>query len=253
MTTILAAIDDSAATKPILETALALAPVLGAAVEAVHVTDAVGRTTQATTQSMKVPLRVLEGDPFTEIAALAGDDNVVAVVVGARARPAGRRPAGHVALALAGVLAKPVVIVPPEARPPARVRRVLIAMEGTPGQARDLQRTIELGAGAGLELVVVHVDNEESIPAFCDQVQYETEAYANEFLARYCRGAPDARLALRVGVPADEILATADDVAPDMLAIGWPQTDDPTRGQVAREIVNRSRLPVLVVALAEQT
>ena len=70
---------------------------------------------------------------------------------------------------------------------------------------------------------------------------------------RYCRGAPDARLALRVGVPADEILATADDVAPDMLAIGWPQTDDPTRGRVAREIVNRSRLPVLVVALAEQT
>ncbi|MGD9700971.1 MAG: universal stress protein [Acidimicrobiia bacterium] len=254
MTTILAAIDDSAAAKPVLATALALAPALDAHVVAVHVAnaDSDGRTTEATARAMHVPLRRLVGDPFEQIRHLTDDDDVVAVVLGTRARPAGRRPAGHLALALAGVIAKPVVMVPPEASPPARVRRVLVAMEGTPRNARDMLRTIELGAAADLELVVVHVDDEDSIPSFCDQVQYETQAYANEFLARYCPGAPEARLVLRIGMPVDEILTAADDVAPDMLAIGWPQTDDPARGEVAREILNRSRLPVLLVAVTNR-
>ena len=125
-------------------------------------------------------------------------------------------------------------------------------MEGTPRNALDMLRTIELGAAADIELVVVHVEDEDSIPSFSDQVQYESEAYANEFLARYCAGAPQARLVLRIGIPVDEILAAADDVAPDMLAIGWPHSDDPTRGDVAREIVNRSRIPVLLVAVTRR-
>jgi nucleotide-binding universal stress UspA family protein len=57
---------------------------------------------------------------------------------------------------------------------------------------------------------------------------------------------------LRIGIPVDEILMTADDVEPDMLAIGWPQTDDPGRGKVAREIINRSRIPILLVAVTDR-
>ena len=45
---------------------------------------------------------------------------------------------------------------------------------------------------------------------------------------------------------------TADDVEPDMLAIGWSQTDDPGRGKVAREIINRSRFPILLVAVTDR-
>lgn len=254
MTTILAAIDDSAAARPVLATALALAPLLDAHVEAVHVAPAGsdGQTTRAAAHASNIPLQQLAGDPFEQIVRLVAGDDVVAVILGARARPTGRRPAGHLALALASVIVKPVVMVPPEARPPARIRRVLIAMEGTHHKARDMLRVIELGAAAELELIVVHVNDEESIPSFCDQVQYETEAYAKEFLARYLPGALEARLQLRVGVPVDEILAAADDLEPDMLAIGWPQTDDPTRGDVARELVNRSRLPLLLVAVTNR-
>ena len=113
-------------------------------------------------------------------------------------------------------------------------------------------RTIELGATADVELIVVHVDDEESIPSFSDQVQYESQAYANEFLARYCAGAPEARLVLRIGDPGDEILTVADEVAPDLLAIGWPHTDDPNRRNVAREIINRSHIPVLLVAVTDR-
>jgi nucleotide-binding universal stress UspA family protein len=105
---------------------------------------------------------------------------------------------------------------------------------------------------ADLELVVVHVDDQHSIPSFSDQVQYDTQAYAKEFLARYCPGAPDARLVLRVGQPVDEILATADETVPDMLAVGWPRHDRERRGEVAREILNRSHIPVLLVAVTHR-
>jgi nucleotide-binding universal stress UspA family protein len=125
-------------------------------------------------------------------------------------------------------------------------------MKGTPRTARDLFRTIQVATQADLELVVVHVDDQQSIPSFSDQVQYDTQAYAKEFLARYCPGAPDARLVLRVGQPVDEILATADETVPDMLAVGWPRHDRERRGEVAREILNRSHIPVLLVAVTHR-
>jgi nucleotide-binding universal stress UspA family protein len=253
MTTILAAIDDSAAAHPVLATALALAPILDARVLAVHVADAdiQGGTASETAESMNVTLRRVGGDPFEQIRQMANDDEVVAVVLGARARPTGRRPAGHLALALAGAITRPLVIVPPDAQPPRRIARVLIAMKGTPRSARELVQIIQLGAAAELDLVVVHVDDEDTIPAFSDQAQYDTQDYANEFLTRYCKGAPEARLVLRVGLPVDEILATADEVDPDMLAIGWAHGLDPDRARVAREIVARSHVPVLVAAIKD--
>lgn len=250
MTTILAAIDDSAAAKPVLDTARALAPVLGADVEAVHVGDAAGQTTQSCAQAVHVPLRTIPGDPLEQIVRLAALDEVVAVVLGARGRPRGRRTVGHLALGVADTIAKPVVVVPPEARPPTVIRNVLVAMAGRPGNSRNLQRAIELAAAVDLDVVVVHVDDEDTIPSFCDQVQYETEAYAKEFLARYAPGTPVSRLVLRIGVPADEVLATVDELRPDLLAVGWRQHDDPGRGSVAREVVDRSSVPVLLVALA---
>jgi nucleotide-binding universal stress UspA family protein len=127
---------------------------------------------------------------------------------------------------------------------------VVIAVEGTPSKARALKRAVDLAVATGLELIVVHVDDERSMPLFSDQVQHETESYAREFLARYCRGAPEARLELRIGLPAEEILSTVEQVEADMVAIGWPQTTDSGRGLVARAILDRSRTPVLLVATA---
>ena len=247
---IVAAIDNSAAARPVLASALALARVLGASVEAIHVVDDGGGTAEASAESFGVPFRTTTGNPFEVIVELAAGDDVVALAVGARGRPGGPRPAGHLALALAGSIDKPVLVVPPDAHPHGSLQRVVVAMEGTPDKARSAKRTVEVAAGAGLDLVVVHVDDETTIPLFSDQVQHETDAYAREFLARYCRGAPEARLELRVGLPADEIMAAVDEVAPDIIAIGWPHSSEPGRGAVARQILDRSHTPVLLVAVA---
>jgi nucleotide-binding universal stress UspA family protein len=120
-------------------------------------------------------------------------------------------------------------------------------MEGTPRDARRLKRAIKLAEHADLEVVVLHVDDESSIPLFSDQVQHETEAYADQFLARFVPGTKHARLELRVGIPVDQILMTADQEEPDILAIGLPHVDDPQRGQVVRSVLDRSHVPLLLV------
>jgi nucleotide-binding universal stress UspA family protein len=252
MNTVLAAIDDSAAAQPVLATALAVAPLLDATVQALHVSadEDGGRTAEAAAGAAGIPLRRASGDPLRQITLHVDDDDVQALVVGTRASPAGRHPAGHLALAVADNVVKPVIVVPPEAELRAPFTRVLIAMKGTPHTARDLYRTIQVASRADLELVVVHVDDQQSIPSFSDQVQYDTGAYAKEFLARYCPGAPDARVVFRVGHPVDEILGTAAETDPDMLAVGWPRHDRERRGEVAREILNRSHIPVLLVAVS---
>jgi nucleotide-binding universal stress UspA family protein len=109
---------------------------------------------------------------------------------------------------------------------------------------------VDLVTAAGAEVFVVHVDDENSLPGFCDQIQHETEAFAHEFRARYLAGAPAARLELRIGTPADEILATADGLAADLLVMGWPHSEDQARGGVARDVLSRGRIRMVLVAVS---
>jgi len=247
MTRVIAAVDDSAASRPVLAMAHAVASALGGELDVVHVTEDGNETADSSAAAAGVAMRTLRGDPIEQLALAVAEEDVVALVLGARGGLGGPRPAGHLALVLAGRTDKPVVVVPPDALPPKHLHQVLVAMEGTPGKARALQRTIELSTDAGLEIVVVHVD--EDVPAFTDQVQHEAKAYAQEFMARHVVGAPQARLELRIGAPAVEVLGVVESLRPELVAVGWPHTADPGRGSVAREILARSPVPVLLVAV----
>jgi nucleotide-binding universal stress UspA family protein len=246
MSRVIAAIDDSAAARPVLTMAQAVAGALGASVEAVHVIE---NDETAPTLDAGVPVRFLSGDPVELLSLMAAEKDVVAVVLGAHRGPGGPHPAVHLAVTLAGRTDKPVVLVPPGAGPPEQLHKVVVAMEGSPGKARALQRSIGLSARAGLEIVVVHVHDEDSIPSFSDQVQHETETYAKEFFARHLIGAPHMRLELRVGDPAAEVLNAIESSEAELVAVGWRTTDDPNQGAVARQIVDRSPVPVLLVAV----
>lgn len=245
---VIAAIDDSAAARPVLTMGGAVASALGAVLEALHVTEDGGETARAAAEQAGAVLRTVAGDPAQRLASEVARREVVALVLGARGGRGSPRPAGHLALRIAGRTDKPVIAVPPDAPPPpGRLQRVLVAMEGTPGKARALQRTIELSTDAGLEIVVIHVD--EEVPSFTDQVQHETEAYAREFFARHLMGAPRTRLELRIGDPAAEVLGAVQALRPELVAVGWPHSPDAARGAVAREILDRSPVPVLLVAV----
>jgi nucleotide-binding universal stress UspA family protein len=247
MIKVVAVIDDSVAAHPVLAMTRAAALAFGGVPEAVHVVEDGLETVRAEARAMGIPLHTLVGDPEEQLVRFVAQSDVTAAVVGSRSQVAGIRRAGHLALGLASRTDKPLVAVPPDARPPERLHTVLVAMEGTPGKARALRRTIAVSADAGLDLLVVHVD--EEIPSFTDQVQHETEAYCQEFLTRNVIGTQRARLELRIGVPATEILDAVTEFHPDLVAVGWPHSDDPGRGAVAREIFDKSPIPVLLVAV----
>ena len=154
-------------------------------------------------------------------------------------------------MALARLTDKPVVVVPPAhcirpstCAPPWWPWRALRAKPAPSSAA------LRSPFRAGLEIVVVHVHDEDSIPSFSDQVQHETEAYAQEFLSRHLIGGPQMRLELRLGLPAPEVLAAVVSVGAELVAVGWPRSDDPRRGAVAKEILEQSPVAVLLVAIA---
>jgi nucleotide-binding universal stress UspA family protein len=251
MTIVIAAIDNSLAAQPVLTMATALAEVLGADVRAMHISDEEGLTARTSAETLGIEFCQCPGDPLEQICKAAEAADVVAVVVGARSKRATGH-AGHLARQLADAIVKPVIVVPPEAEPAVHLRNVVIAMEGTPHKARGLKSAVDVAAGADLDITVLHVDDETSIPSFSDQVAHEAEAYADEFLERYLHGAKSAHLEMRIGVPADEIIDLTDTAAADLLAIGWPQCASDDRGLVAHEVLDRSHVPVLLIALDDE-
>ena len=246
MSTVVAAVDDSVAAGPVLAAAHALAPLLGSTVTAVHVGGAAGSTARAYAERAGVPFRTVPGDPLEQLVELASD-GVTAVVVGSRDETAG--DTGHLALELADNLPRPLVVVPPQCAPAERLHRVLVALEGTPGRAKPLRHALQVVAGADLELTVVHVEGPDAVPSFSEDVAHETAEFAQEFLRRYWPDAPPVRLALPIGTPADEVLALAEELQPDLLVAGWPQGSEPEHGHVVRELLRRSPCPVLLVAV----
>lgn len=251
MTSLLAALDDSAAARPVVATAIALAPYWDADVIAVHVGDGTGRNARNAAASAGVSLQETSGDVVAQLLDTARDDQIVAVVVGARGRPGGRRPAGHIAQELLRRCEKPVVVVPPDAPAVGTLRRMLVALEGDAPHSQMLAPLFDWARGKDMEIVAVHVDDEADLPRFADQVQHETTAFTTEFLARHAPTAnDDAHLELRIGVPAEQVLAVADDLAADLLAVAWSRHLEPGRVRFVSHVLEHSRIPVLLVPTA---
>jgi nucleotide-binding universal stress UspA family protein len=226
MTKVIACLVDPARERAIVGLAGAVAPLFGAEVEQVRVggRDALAALVHAGEAADVEVIVIGEGHA---LAADAGTDD---------------------ATALATRTDTPVLAIPPDATVPTRIERVLIAMKGTPASELNLKRAIQHADLGGVDVVVLHVDDEASIPPFSDQVQHEVDAYAREFLARWIPGAEHARIEFRVGTPTSEILETVSSTHPDVLAVGWPRSDDAARGHTARELLQNSPVPVLLVA-----
>jgi nucleotide-binding universal stress UspA family protein len=246
MSTVLAAIDNSLASKPVIDAARSLAGLLGADVEAIHVQADGARTATQAAAGADVPLTLAEGKVVSALIAAAEPDGIVALAIGARGTPAGPRPLGGTATAVATAASKPVMIVPPHAKDARAIRRVLVPLEGTlstsltPGQVFHLVDT-------GVEAVVLHVYEEADLPSFTDQPQHEQPAWAEEFVNRYCLGLPVADVQTRVGRPEELVPVVAEETSCDLIALGWAQELGPGRAVVVRGTLERTRLPVLLV------
>lgn len=248
MKKVLVALDNSPAGKSVVGSALAVAELLEAAVEALHVQVDGSRTARNIAESARVPFYTASG-PVVERLVEAGEaKDVIALAMGARGTRAARRPLGGTATAVAAALAKPVLVVPPDADPSPTFRRVLVPLEGTLSTSLAPRAIFELAAGAEIDVLALHVHDQDSIPAFTDQPQHEQPAWAREFLRRYCPwGIGTVQLQTRVGRIGELVPLVAEQCDCGLIALGWSRQLSPGRAPVVRETLERSRRPVLLV------
>jgi len=248
MTRVIAALDNSLAAGPVVATAGALAELLGARLDAFHVSENGDAVARGAATNAGVELRTAPGPTVERLVEAGSDEDVAALVVGTRGRPAAARAVGTTALAVATSLPKPLVVVPPDVSRAGVLRRILVPLEGTISTSLVPQAIFEPVRGAELEIVVLHVHDEASIPAFTDQPQHEAAAWTEEFLARYLPwGIGDVRVETRVGRRDEQILAAVEQTGADLIALGWSQELAAGRAPVVRAALERGHVPVLLV------
>jgi nucleotide-binding universal stress UspA family protein len=254
MTTVIAAIDSTPAARPVLETALSLAGLLGADVEGVHVPDAGTETVHLTAARLHVPVRIVEGPPADAIIAALEPPDVVGAVVGARATPGGRRPVGGTALAVLERSEKPLAVVPPEAAAVGvnPVRRVLVPLDATRESGAALARLEAAAAGriGAVDVVLLHVFGPDTMPRFLDRPERDLLMWADEFRDRWSR-LPGVRVETRMGEPSGGILAATREESPDLVVLSWRRNLDEGHAQVVRDVLAHCAVPVLLLPVRE--
>jgi len=96
---VLAAVDGGETTWPVLAIAQVIGGILGVPMRAVHARPA-GTAMPRRLSAVDVPLRAVEGDVVASLLAACGEDDVVAVVLGARTGGYGERVLGRTASCL---------------------------------------------------------------------------------------------------------------------------------------------------------
>jgi hypothetical protein len=235
----------------VLDVAREVARVLDARVDAVYVEEGDGPP-DVQIASGETPLRVLHGDPSTVLIAEASGEGVAGIVVGACREVGGPTPAGHVSLDVIGNVPKPVVVVPPSTREDYELHTVLVPVLGRPAEA--LEEVVPLAENPQLHVVVLRALDELSIPAFEDQPQYDMQAWAEEFLARWVPGAAaDTAMEVRIGPPEEVVVAVAREVCADIVAIGRRRDVPAARAPLVLAALQHSPVPVVLLPIARRT
>lgn len=254
--TILAAIDDSAAARPVLDVARRLGALFDARVECVHVQeDQSGESAAALADTARLPLHVLHGEVADWLRSEAVERGAVALVLGTRGLPAGASPAGHVALDMVQSLECITVVVPPDwaDRP---LRRVLVAVEGD-GESHDLRGLFDhLGDLATPEVIALHVIEPSALPPFADSPVLEADAFQREFGIRAAGTMLDdpsrVRFEMRVGDAADALSEATRELEADLVVLAWHRDLSEGHGRMVREMLARARVPVVLLPLARR-
>lgn len=211
-------------------------------VEALHpVAEDLGAALHA-----EVVLQALPEDPDARIAEVLRALESPGVVLGVIPYPTGETAARVAEVLLC--CPKPVVLVRTGEAPrrTRRLSRVLVPLDGTDESAAAVGGALALFSASGLDLVVLHVMQQGSMPRFWDQPVHARQSWESEFLARFCPE-PGARLELRRGVPGQGILDVADSEQADLIALGWSQPSNRGRARTVWATVTGARVPVMLI------
>ncbi len=250
MAQLLAALDDSAATGPVVAVSQWYAALADLEVVALHVSeDGSGHAAHAAADAAGVKFELRQGEPIATLCAAAEDADVQVVVVGARGVPTQRMPAGHVALDVIRTVEKPVIVVPPDARVPSNTRlRLLAPIDEDVDSANALRRLLEDMSFPDLDLVLLRVFDANHMPKFANHGTYEAEHWA-VCLAQSTVPAEAARsrVEMRVGHPAHAILDVERELAADLVVLAWGRKLLGGRASVVRRLLSHATTPLVLL------
>jgi hypothetical protein len=244
---VLAALDQTAEASSVLAASHEIARLFHADVAALHVLQDGAERVRTLAAHEGVPLTELDGPPGARLAQALEDDEALALVVGTRARAQGEREIGSTALEVVTTVHKLVFAIPPELPAGFAVHRVLVPLEGSPATS-SAYPAVDTSDAEQVDIVILHVLEEDMLPAFSDQPQYEWETFGREFLARYSPWPIEhVRLETRVGRPEEHILPVARETKCDVIALAWAQELAPGRARIVRDTLRHGTFPILFV------
>ena len=188
MTIVLVALDTSATARPVLETALRIGELTAADVEVVHVQDDPldsFEVPKSLAEKSGVSFRLLTGRVEPALLAALDAPEVIAAVIGARSKSIARRPISKTVRHVLEHAHKPVVVVPPEVVSPGSIHRILLPLEGTEPASRSVRERLSPLLVGDVELIVLHVFTETTVPAMLDRPSYGLETWGREFLSHH--------------------------------------------------------------------
>lgn len=239
---VVAAVDNSLAANPVLVAGRALARMLDARVEAIHVVTDGEAPPTAAASAVGVPLRVTYGPVVDRLVDEASRPGVVGVAIGARSSPTSSHALGSTAMAVVTSCEPPVMVVPLVGRVAPIFRKVLVPLEGTVSTSLAPRSIVELGRSSSIDVVAVHVD--ERGDGMADE----------EFFRRFCPwGIGFVKLEHRTGRREDVIPALADQLGCDVVALGWAQELVPGRAGAVRGTLERATVPVILIPVRVET
>ncbi len=244
MMRVLAAVDASAATCPVLQEAQLFGDLVAASPEAIYV-GRLGEHASRLAEHVGVPIRALHGSPSAVILHEAAADDVVLVIVGSRGLPSGRYPIGHVTRRVIQQLSKAAVVVPPDFVP-TKFGHILVPLDGTEETAVAVATAVDLFARGGSEIVVTHSLTPETMPAMLDHAG-ALEMWAEQFLRRSGPEFADARIEVRVGAPGANASEFTRVEPIDLIVLAWRRKFAGQHGQVVMDILAHAGVPVLLL------
>jgi nucleotide-binding universal stress UspA family protein len=253
MSKVVAALDTTPVARVVLETAMQFGRLTGAGVEAFHVRSRLSddvRTLEALADENGVPLRIVQGRVEPALCDALGAPDVVTAVIGARATAAGRRPVGRTALHVLEHVDKPVLVVPPDAVAPVTIRRLLVPLEGTEVSSRGVLEQLDPLLAAEVEIIVLHVFTEGTLPTMLDRPVRDLEIWREEFLTRHCPSA--AHIELRLGAVAAKVVEVSEERHVELVVLSWSRNISAGRAAVVREVLGASVVPVLLLPVSDE-
>lgn len=144
-------------------------------------------------------------------------------------------------------------------------KRVMVALDGTAGSEQVLPWVRGLALREGASIVLLHVCPEPKVVvsdgkvmSFVDQEEARLRQAATGYLAKVAESLRETGLpvevVVRFGEPAETILAVAEDVGADLIALathGRSGLGRVVHGSVATWILRRTDVPVLVLRREE--